>query len=361
MKYADFALEDFLEDRNFQEWINKPTPASNQFWAEFMRKHPEKAETIRYAKDLLLSIHYDMNENSPNNEQVRNMWEKIKVGVHDSVPENKGTWLRLSWLSAAAAIIIMTTTFCLVKHGSRKMDITYAQLVTNTEVALIERKNLTDKAITINLPDSSKVTLEPQSYISFSPDFNTKREIYLSGQAFFDVKRDVNKPFFVYANELVTKVLGTSFTVKALENAPQMEVLVKTGRVAVFTRDKTTDISESHKQTIVTPNHRVLYSRQEECMQKFLVEAPEVIATTTAPAPASVEFQDTPVTEIFKSIEDAYGIDLVYDPDLFKNCLLTASFTQESLYDKIELICKGVEAQFNVKNTQIIISGRGCI
>ena len=73
-----------------------------------------------------------------------------------------------------------------------------------------------------------------------------------------------------------------------------------------------------------------------------------------------LKFQDMPVSELLNNIEETYGIDIVYDHRLFGECLLTASFTTESLYEKMDLICKGIEASFEVIDGKMIVTGRGC-
>ncbi|MCE7042594.1 FecR family protein [Dyadobacter sp. CY312] len=360
MNYGDFELEDFLEDSYFQKWVDEPTTEANRFWQEFLQNHPEKSEVIATAKEILFSMAAEMESNFPDDQQIGHIWGRIQNGV--AIPEKKmkPLWPRLSGIAAAAAVIILTVGW-LLRPEHKKIDITYNKLTTSSEIPLVERKNNTAKAINITLPDSSHIVLEPNSAISYPGNFNEKeqREVYLSGQAFFEVKRNTKRPFFVYANELVTKVLGTSFTIKAFENSQQMEVAVKTGKVSVFTRSQNMELYDQSQETILTPNHRVLYSRKAESMKKYLIDAPEII-TCAAITPAIVNFEDAPVSDIFKNLEESYGIDIVYDKDILKNCLLTASFSQESLYDKIELICKGVEAEFAIVNAQIVISGKGC-
>ena len=360
MDYGDFELEDFLEDSYFQKWVEEPTAEANRFWQDFLLHHPEKSEVIVTARGVLFSLAAEMESNFPDDQQIGHMWGKIQNGIAIPEKDTRPLWPRLSGIAAAAAVVILTVGW-LLRPEQKKINISYEKLTSSVETQLIERKNLTSKPISIDLPDSSRIILEPNSAISYAHDFDHKkeREIYLSGQAFFQVKRDTLRPFFVYANELVTKVLGTSFTIKAFENSQQMEVAVKTGRVSVFTRSENMEIPGQSKETILTPNHRVLYSRKEESMKKYLIDAPEIIACA-AITPAIIDFEDTQVTDIFKNLEESYGIDIVYDREILKNCLLTASFSQESLYDKIELICKAVEAEFAIVDAQIIISGKGC-
>src|SRR5687768_17161860 len=81
---------------------------------------------------------------------------------------------------------------------------------------LVEVKNATNDVLCIALPDSSVVKLEPGSELSYSKTWSTtKREVHLAGEAFFDVVKDSRRPFYVYGGDIVTKVLGTSFSVKA--------------------------------------------------------------------------------------------------------------------------------------------------
>jgi transmembrane sensor len=360
MHYGDFELEDFLEDSYFQKWVNEPTAESNLYWNEFLLHYPEKSEVIATAKSLLFSLAAEMEDDFPDEQQIDHMWGKIKTHVVAPNRKTRSIWPGISGIAAAVTILIVMAGW-LLRPEQKKIDITYDILTSSLPTKLIERKNLTSKPIRIDLPDSSHIILDPNSAISYSNDFNGKkeREVYLSGQAFFQISRNTQRPFYVYANELVTKVLGTSFTVKAFENSSQMEVAVKTGKVSVFTRSEDMGLSKNPEETILTPNHRILYSRKEESMKKYLIDIPEVIACT-ATAPAIIDFQDTPVSDVFKNIEDSYGIDIIYDKEVLKNCLLTASFSQESLYDKIELICKGVEAEFTIVNAQIVVTGRGC-
>ncbi|HEV7378667.1 MAG TPA: FecR family protein [Dyadobacter sp.] len=360
MQYAEFELEDFLEDSYFKEWVNDPSFESCAFWNNFLVCNPEKAETVAAAKGILFSVSAEVGEEFPHHDQVAVMWEKISYGVSEQPKNNRSLWIRLSGIAASLLMIIFAAGWFL-RPEKNKHDYTYTSLITEADDKLIEKKNLTNKPIVIELPDHSKITLDPASTISYPSDFanNEIREVYLLGKAFFQIERIPERPFFVYANELVTKVLGTSFTVKAFANDQQMEVVVKTGRVAVFTRNDDMDLNAPQNETILTPNHRVLYSRKEEVMKKYLVEAPEVILCA-AVTPAISNFDDAKVSDILKNIEESYGIDIQYDEHLLKNCLLTASFSQESLYDKVELICKAIEAEFAIVNAQIVITGRGC-
>ncbi|WP_159470301.1 FecR family protein [Dyadobacter sp. 3J3] len=361
MNYYQFEVTDFLEDDYFKAWVYGATPEMNIFWNEFLIQYPEKSDMITNAKSILLQIKWELENEFPGEITVENMLASIQGQMHKSPTRILYRWLSIS---AAAAVLIFSISWFLKPEIQRNTS-TYKKLIAHSQTKLIEKTNTTDKPEFIVLPDSSLIVLHPKSSISYAMDFekDNKREVYLSGEAFFNVKKNPDKPFFVYANELITKVLGTSFLIKAFDHDKDVEVAVKTGKVSVFTRadqDAEKNLSSaSLTGVIITPNQKVMFSRQELKIKKLLVDTPEIIASTILPAPM-LKFQDEKVSQIFSNLEQTYGIDIVYDEELLGKCLLTASFTNENLYEKIDMICKGIEAKYEVEGAQVVITGRGC-
>jgi len=363
MNYYNYEVTDFLEDDYFKEWVYAPNSENISFWKDFINEYPEKSEMIANAKSILISLQKDIENEFPSDEKVENLLFNIqdRKNITPLIPKKYFYQIGIS-LTAAMAILVIGWV---IKVKNTSASISYQDLISAVSAPLLEKSNTTSKCMLVVLPDSSTVMLHPNSSISYPKDFitNAKREVYLTGAAFFNVTKNPDRPFFVYANELITKVLGTSFMVKAFENDKQVEVAVKTGKVSVFTRlDNDARVNKSNSElggVIITPNQKILFSRQEIRIKKSLVESPEIIASAVLPAPM-LKFQDATVSQIFANLEETYGIDMVYDEELFGHCLLTASFTNENLYEKIDLICKGIEANFEVVDARVVISGRGC-
>lgn len=365
MGYYHYEVTDFLEDQYFKSWVLTPCQESCDFWNNFLLTHPEKAEAVAAAKSVLLGVHAEMEADFPTDGQVTAMLDEIhsRKDAASRWPTS-GLWVRLgASLSAAAAVLLVIGW--LRQPDRHDNHVSYEELLSAVEAPLMEQTNTTTAPILLTLPDSSTILLQPKSSVSYRKDFvqNALREVYLSGEAFFTVTKNRRRPFIVYSNELVTKVLGTSFMVTAFEDAKQVEVCVKTGKVSVFSRTNT-EVCEGIAKpelggTIITPNQKVLFSREQTQIHKGLVESPEILASAVLPAPF-LKFQDMPVSELLGNIEETYGIDIVYDDRLFGQCLLTASFTTESLYEKMDLICKGIEANFEVVDGKMVVTGRGC-
>jgi ferric-dicitrate binding protein FerR (iron transport regulator) len=217
----------------------------------------------------------------------------------------------------------------------------------------------------IELEDGTKITLEKKSKISFTKNISNaaKREVYLTGEAFFDVARDPQHPFLVYANGLVTKVLGTSFRIRSYENEKNVTVDVSSGKVSVFANpDKKTEIqteSPELSSIVLTPNQRVSYTVEDASFIKTIVNNPVKISDTVQ-TDRFFHFTDAPVNEVFSTIRNTYGIEVVYDEVALSHCTLTANLDDYSLFEQLTIICKALNGSYEVLDGKIIVTAKGC-
>jgi len=75
----------------------------------------------------------------------------------------------------------------------------------------------------------------------------------------------------------------------------------------------------------------------------------------------SFEFDDAPLSSVLQLLEQAYGVDIVYDEELMASCKLTASLADEPLFEKIKLICLSIDAEYEIIDAQIVLSSKGCM
>lgn len=144
---------------------------------------------------------------------------------------------KLIWLSVAACLFVMIAIGWLLNNNDKKPQ-PIAINKTQPESIWIEKSNKSDEEETVSLPDHSRITLSQNTSIRFKKDFNVKaREIYLTGEAVFEVVKNEQRPFIVYAEEIITKDLGTIFRVTAYKNASQVKVKLYEGKVDVFLSD----------------------------------------------------------------------------------------------------------------------------
>ncbi len=286
------------------------------------------------------------------------MWRNIKP------VEFKQQLSRFSPAKVAAAVAILLLSMAGVFFGTSLFKSSGLLALSspddeNEQSITITNSNQTP--FTLKLDDGSEVTLQPSSEIRYPRTFGNQREVYLSGEAFFKVMRDTLHPFLVYSNEVVTRVLGTSFTVKAYKDEREITVSVKSGKVSVYTlaeKGKQTAESNELHGLILIPNQQAIYQRDGQYVEKTLVEKPEIILPK--PTLFEMQYDGAPVVKIFEVLEENYGVDFVFDEKLLSECALTTSFTDEGLYERIEVICRAIGAEYEIDNAAIVIKSNGC-
>lgn len=214
----------------------------------------------------------------------------------------------------------------------------------------------------ITLEDGSVIALKPNSSVEYPEKFSaSERKIQLTGEAFFDVTKDKNRPFIISAADVTIKVLGTSFNVMAYAGANEISVAVKTGKVSVVkSKNRTSSAMEINEEAevILTPNQEVVYNTAQENFSKKLVAEPLVILAK--PTLFETQYDGAPVVRILNVLEENYGIDILFDEQALSGCVLTTSMAEEGLYERIEIICKAIGAQYEITDTEIVITSNGC-
>ena len=109
---------------------------------------------------------------------------------------------------------------------------------------------------------------------------------------------------------------------------------------------------------VLTPNQKVIFGKDNERLTRTLIEKPVLLLSITELQQFS--FKDVPVEQIFTVLEKAYGAKIIYDKDAMINCHLTTSLTNETLFEKLDIICAGIEASYKVVDAQVIIASNGC-
>jgi ferric-dicitrate binding protein FerR (iron transport regulator) len=151
-------------------------------------------------------------------------------------------------LAAAAMVIISIGIGVYVYQAYREPD----------QVAMIDKSNGTGTRSMITLPDGTRVWLNAESKITYPEIFDeNKREVHLTGEAFFNVAHNAEKPFYIRLNKAAIRVIGTSFNVKAYSNDESIQTSVVSGKVAFLSRPRDAKSSDS---VLLVKNNKVTYS-----------------------------------------------------------------------------------------------------
>ncbi len=363
LDYRNFTANDFAMDDFFREWVLQPNTLANAFWTQWLKDHPEQAPTIALAKKTVWTLRNAQNEIS-DNEIVVAVAEIVAAANQKEAQKQPPRRIKLftkqtiAWAASMALLIgLAWIVYLRVRHQPSELYLqTVAQVVPAQKV--FEQVNTGSQAMLITLEDGSSVLLQPHSRLSYPTTFDdTARKVVLSGEAFFEVAKNPKKPFYVYANELITKVLGTSFTIKAFDQDAQVEVIVKTGKVWVYTHK-----SQSQKEVLqatLLPHQQATLLRTQLALQKSLPST-EVLQALPTIQTQLFEFKHTPLATVFHTLEETYHVEIEYNEEQMKACELTASLGDEPLYEKIRLICEVIEASYEIHDNTIVIQGKPC-
>ncbi|MCF0070738.1 FecR domain-containing protein [Dyadobacter sp. CY261] len=360
--FYHYNLEDFLTDDDFRLWVKNGQPRNDFFWAKLRSEYPEKALLMDQATELILT--WEKQPSDLTHEELDHEVNRILNESVRTMPVRKTGIIQLRWWYAAASVLVLVGIGWLISRGGlfHKNDFTYKRYVSASAVPLKEIVNQSEKPMVVNLPDGSEIRLMPDAAVSYAPVFiqNHKREVYLSGEAFFDVKKDKANPFFVYANDLVTRVVGTSFTIKS--SSERVEVIVRTGKVAVMQAKDLVGNEPAHEMpgtaVLLTPNQQIVFTAQRPVMARSITENPVAIARPVVKP--DFTFDNQPVGEAFKLLQETYGIPILYDSARLENCYLRVALRDEPFFDKLGIICSTIEASYQITDGQVVIKGQGC-
>ncbi|MEZ4905292.1 MAG: FecR domain-containing protein [Spirosomataceae bacterium] len=360
MKYQDFQLNDFLHDDAFVRWVL--WKENNDFWVHFIQNHPAQKEVLEQAQRLVLAIQNSEAENTPVLNQ-KGIWATIENNIVIGEEHTQTTirfWKKSAFRWVASITLLAVLAWVLISKQP-KNQITYKDLITIVEEKSprVEQRNESQTVKIVVLEDGSKVHLEAGSKLSYPTHFDLKRrEVVLSGEAFFEVTENPSKPFFVYANEVVTKVLGTSFSISALENSKQVTVQVRTGRVSVFKQNRIDTTDPETKGLLLLPNQQAIFNRLNEQLNRSLVEMP--IPVQMRDKRVKYQFEEAKVTNVLKELERLYEVEIRYNEETLSNCILTTTLTNDALYDQLDVICQTIGATYKEIDAQIVIESKGC-
>lgn len=299
-------------------------------------------------------------------ERLSALWEKVKEENAEYPVDWEGMYQRVIhseedlpvvglrrhrvWLKAAAAVLILlagtlTWRYLTGRHAApEKADTMEAIALQKDKPASVNKKQ------TIHLPDGSTAILNADSHLDYPSAFTGKtREIYLSGEAYFDIKHDASKPFLVHTGKIVTRVLGTAFDIRAYPGDESIRVTVTRGKVQV--------LNESKSLGLITANQQISFSKTTGTAIQKTVDSKSLVAWK----PEEIAFNDISMLDAAKKIEERFNVQIEFANPLIKDCRITATFSEDDMLDEmLTVICGVTKCQYTIQNNKIMIDGKGC-
>lgn len=243
---------------------------------------------------------------------------------------------------AAAAVFVISLSFYLGRPILEKKGMP-------SDLTVISVRDHQKKQVI--LADGSKVWLNAGAELRYPKTFAGKsREIYLSGEAYFDIQHDERKPFLIHTGKVLTTVLGTSFNIKEDQNRHTVEVTVTRGKVSVA--------NEGKLLGILTPNRQLSFNLLSKIPTEKIVDAVAVIAWQDR----NILFDDITFGDAAIRLQQHFHVKIAFSNDQLKNCRFSGSALNGDNLDKIlKAICAFNQATWQTRpDGSIIIDGSGC-
>jgi transmembrane sensor len=244
---------------------------------------------------------------------------------------------KTNWLKVASVVVVLTlATFSLFVFNLKSVS---------PEIAYVIKQNPPGQKSHFQLSDGSVVYLNAGSSIRLPEKFSDQtREIELiKGEAFFDVKRDSLRPFIIHTGVVQTKVLGTSFNVSYDEITT--EVAVKSGLVQV---------SNPQKSELITVNEKLTVS--ENSILRGQADLESILAWRNS----TLILDNLSLKDAAAKMEMWYGVKVSFANSAIQQCKISGKYKNQSLENVLKAIAFAIEIEYEIKNKEVKITGKGC-
>jgi len=231
-------------------------------------------------------------------------------------------------------------------NNSQKVDVQYKKSKSNDENKFTELIVPYGKKTFLTLNDSTKVWLCAGSRLAFPTVFtDKKREIYLEGEAYFEVAHDANKPFIVNTGAMFLSVLGTRFYVSANPSDEKIVTVLIDGKVVI--NEKTTQ-KRALKETVLKPGEKAIYSKNSKILD---VKQAENLDFYIAWTEGWFLFSKEDLITVFKKLERYYNVKFIFDKSFHSDDLITGKLDlKDSVSDVLIILSEISNLSFKIED-----------
>ncbi|WP_316820774.1 FecR family protein [Pedobacter gandavensis] len=293
-------------------------------------------------------------------EEMGGLFERIKGKIE--VPESvvlesihEGPGFR-TWFKIAAVLMIGICSFAIYQFFIKSKPV--PALIAQNWKTLNTPSRLTQKLV---LADGTTVTLNSETQLKYPAEFKgDSREVYLSGEAFFEVKKDASHPFVIHTDKMSIKVLGTSFDVKAYQNDRDYTTSLITGAIQIQLKGNKQLILLKPKEKFSLQNK---FSSGADTMA-YHVSTLNLLAEGENPATAFMEtswlnhkliFNEEPFEVLANNLSRWYGIKIIFKNEKLRNVKFTGLFEKENLNEALKALQLIESFQYKIADKTIYI------
>jgi ferric-dicitrate binding protein FerR (iron transport regulator) len=358
--YTNYSVEDFIIDDDFVRWVKSPDRELDAFWADFMAANPGKRDEIDEAVRFLKMFEDDTPELMP--ETIVHLQQRITdridipvsaATVHEIVRARTRRTYAYAYAAAISLVLLVTAAFWRLNPGVAAEPDTPISLQEDYPTSSL-MEHVVPKGVRarITLADGTQVWLNADSRMQYARDFmkGDTREVFLQGEAFFDVTPDPSRPFVVHIQDVEIRVLGTAFNVKGYEEDSRIETTLVHGKISI-------EGNEAYEDITLAANQRAIFMKEEKGL---VVENNVETDTYTSWRRGILIFDDQPLYEIIPILERTFNVTIHTDDAYALDCRFTAKISNKSLEEVLELFRTSDTIGYTIAGKDVYIKGSFC-
>lgn len=326
-------LEEWLEESNENRRI---LHSADQIW-----KASEEKSQDSLIKDLNLEKDWDM---------IADHIQQNSSGEKDRVQHFRLIRKRQQFFSnfikvAALILVAVTSGFLTLQYAPATQETAHEPVFNEITTRPGERAN-------IDLGDGSKVQLNADSKLILPDTFRQdRREVELQGQAFFDVKSDKQRPFYIRSGEALIEVVGTSFDVRSYDDENEIRVVVREGTVELRKKD------DEENTVVLNQGYMGFFSKENTSIKRESVDDMDFYLAWRN---GRLIFKESDMEEVLSRIERWYDVEIILDlsDEDFLDKKFTADLKTRSVKDVLDVlrVSMNIEFKINENDDFVIIS-----
>lgn len=313
------------EDRVVDDWLEE-SPDNILFLQEFANRSPVLAHNIDKSK-------------------VRSdIFKEINKTISEGEETEKGSnWSWKIFIRSAAVILIVSTMIWTINSFGGKI---YRAFTFNEAISPPETISQ------LTLPDGSAVELSAGASLEYPKRFTgDERDVYLTGEAFFMVKRDEERPFKVYTGDLTTTVLGTAFSISYQEETGKADVALVEGRVQVEAPSAT-----GNKEIVILhPDQWVSYENEFRSL-----DVKDDITGKILWREGILDFEGERLADVIAKLEKWYGVTISTKDSKALSCKINASFKRQTLDQVLSGLRFITGFDYTITGKEVTVTGGKC-
>jgi len=337
-------LTDLLEDLEFIRWVKYPDSELTTFWKSWMEANPNRIEDVKLAKEIILGLQFPSQKASEETKKevltriLRvNKKEPRSYHIPNISEENRRTW----YFPRVAAILIGILSLALVLVTLKKET---SDETAFTATKWITKRTNTGEKMSFRLPDRTVVWLNSSSSLSYPESFDsTVRLVKLRGEGFFEVSENVQQPFQVWSDSLITTALGTSFNINA-KNSDELKVSLLTGKVAINHQ------SDSLNYLLI-PGEELNYKKSSKQAEVQGFNDEHVLGWRFG----KLVFKNSSLKEVQESLEEWYGVEIAFSGTARSGWRFNGKFENQTLENVLKSMSNIENFTYTIDNKKVLI------